>query len=141
MAKNLKDDNIYVFDEDHVSSTGVSNKVGITQRMLDFVTSRYFVLGLVFCVFGLLILIKTVSLQFSDYSKKISATSVGVSHQYVVPAPRGDIIDRNGRVIATNQEINVLMLANSGLSDDSYGVHCGFGGGTSVDRGDQPQFA
>ena len=124
MAKNLKDDNIYVFDEDHVSSTGVSNKVGITQRMLDFVTSRYFVLGLVFCVFGLLILIKTVSLQFSDYSKKISATSVGVSHQYVVPAPRGDIIDRNGRVIATNQEINVLMLANSGLSDEQLNSMC-----------------
>ena len=124
MAKNLKDDNLYVFDEDHISSKPVSNSGGFTQHLIDFFTSRYFVLGLVFCVFGLLILIKTVSLQFSDYSKKISADSVGVSHQYVVPAPRGDIIDGNGRVIATTQEINVLMLANSGLPDDKLNSMC-----------------
>ncbi len=117
MAKHINDDNLYVFDEDHVSSNQRVGAGDITSRVLDFVTSRYFVLGLLFCVFGLLILIKTVSLQFSDYSKKISASSEGVSHQYVVPAPRGDILDRNGRVIATTQEINVLMLANSGLAD------------------------
>lgn len=124
MAKNLKDENIYVFDEDHVSTNIVSNKDSATQRLLNFLTSRYFVLGLVFCVFGLLILIKTVSLQFSDYSKKISASSVGVSHQYVVPAPRGDIIDSNGRVIATSQEINVLMLANAGMEEKDLNSMC-----------------
>ena len=59
MAKNLKDDNLYVFDEDHISSKPVSNSGGFTQHLIDFFTSRYFVLGLVFCVFGLLILIKT----------------------------------------------------------------------------------
>ena len=124
MAKNLNDDNLYVFDEDHVSSNNVPSEGGVPSRILDFVTSRYFVLGLLFCVFGLLILIKTVSLQFSDASKKISASSVGVSHQYVVPAPRGDIVDCNGRVIATSQEINVLMLANSGLTDDQLNSMC-----------------
>lgn len=124
MAKNLNDDNLYVFDEDHVSSNTKTSSGGVSQRLLDFVTSRYFVLGLVFCVFGLLILIKTVSLQFSDYSKKISASSVGVSHQYVVPAPRGDIIDRNGRIIATSQEINVLMLANSGMKEQDLNSMC-----------------
>ena len=118
MAKNLNDDNLYVFDEDHVSSNSMPSDGGVPSRVLDFLTSRYFVLGLLFCVFGLLILIKTVSLQFSDASKKISASSVGVSHQYVVPAPRGDIVDCNGRVIASSQEINVLMLANSGLKDE-----------------------
>ncbi|MBP5417561.1 MAG: hypothetical protein J6Y58_08555 [Clostridiales bacterium] len=124
MAKNIKDENIYVFDEDHISSKPVSNNGGFPQRLIGFFTSRYFVLGLVFCIFGLLILIRTVSLQFSDYSKKISADSVGVSHQYVVPAPRGDIIDGNGRVIATSQEINVLMIANSGLPDDKLNSMC-----------------
>lgn len=124
MAKDIKDENMYVFDEDHISTNTVSGKGGFSQRVIDFFTSRYFVLGLVFCIFGLLILIKTVSLQFSDYSKKISADSVGVSHQYVVPAPRGDIIDGNGRVIATSQETNVLMLANSGLSDDQLNSMC-----------------
>ncbi len=124
MAKNLKDENIYVFDEDHISSNTVSSKDGMSQRLLNFFTSRYFVLGLVFCVFGLLILIKTVSLQFSDYSKKISASSVGVSHQYVVPAPRGDIVDCNGRVIATSQEINVLMLANAGMEEQDLNSMC-----------------
>ena len=124
MAKNLNDDNLYVFDEDHVSPNTKTSSGGVSQRLLDFVTSRYFVLGLVFCVFGLLILIKTVSLQFSDYSKKISASSVGVSHQYVVPAPRGDIIDRNGRIIATSQEINVLMLSNSGMKEQDLNSMC-----------------
>ena len=124
MAKNLNDDNLYVFDEDHVSSNSVPSEGGVPSRVLDFVTSRYFVLGLLFCVFGLLILIKTVSLQFSDASKKISASSVGESHQYVVPAPRGDIVDSNGRVIATSQEINVLMLANAGMEEQDLNSMC-----------------
>ena len=124
MAKRLNDENLYVFDEDHVSSNTKTSNGDMLQRLLEFFTSRYFVLGLIFGVFGLLILIKTVSLQFSDYSKKISASSVGVSHQYVVPAPRGDIVDRNGRVIATSQEINVLMLANSGLDDTALNSMC-----------------
>jgi len=124
MAKNLKDDNLYVFDEDHIPSGLAPNNGGFGRRLIGFFTSRYFVLGLIFCIFGLLILIRTISLQFSDYSKKISADSVGVSHQYVVPAPRGDIIDRNGRVVATSQETNVLMLANSGLSDDQLNSMC-----------------
>ena len=124
MAKHLNDENLYVFDEDHVSSNIRPKSGDMMQRLLDFLTSRYFVLGLLFSIFGLLILIKTVSLQFSDASKKISASSVGVSHQYLVPAPRGDILDRNGRVIATSQEINVLMLANSGLDDEHLNSMC-----------------
>ncbi len=124
MAKNLNDDNLYVFDEDHVSSNSMPSDGGVSSHILDFVTSRYFVLGFLFCVFGLLILIKTVSLQFSDASKKISASSVGESHQYVVPAPRGDIVDSNGRVIATSQEINVLMLANAGMEEQDLNSMC-----------------
>lgn len=120
MAKRLDDDNLYVFDEDHISKNQKAGSSDMATRMLEYITSRYFVLSVIFCVFGLLILIKTVSLQFSDESKKISATSVGVSHQYVVPSPRGDIIDRNGRTIATSQEINVLMLANSGMEDSEF---------------------
>ena len=123
MAKHIDDNNLYVFDEDHVSTTKKSDS-GFGGKLLDFFTSRYFVLGFIFCVFGFLILIKTVALQFSDEAKRISATTVGVSHQYVVPAPRGDILDCNGRVIATSQEINVLMLANSGLSDADLNSMC-----------------
>lgn len=119
MAKRLSDNDLYVFDEDHVSENPKTNSVGVMDRVIAFLTSRYFVLGLIFSVFGILILIKTISLQFSGIAKTISATSIGVSHQYVVQAPRGDIVDRNGRVIATSQEINVLMLANSGLDDDT----------------------
>ena len=123
MAKHIDDNNLYVFDEDHVSTTKKSDS-GFGVKLLDFFTSRYFVLGFIFCVFGFLILIKTVALQFSDEAKRISATTVGVSHQYVVPAPRGDILDCNGRVIATSQEINVLMLANSGLKDEDLNSMC-----------------
>ncbi len=117
MAKRLDDDNLYVFDEDHVSKNTRPETSSLLERILTFVTSRYFVLGAIFSVFGLLILIMTISLQFSK-TPPPSASSVGVSRQYIVPAPRGDIVDCNGRVIATNQEINVLMLANAGLDDE-----------------------
>ena len=82
MAKHIDDNNLYVFDEDHVSTTKKSDS-GFGVKLLDFFTSRYFVLGFIFCVFGFLILIKTVALQFSDEAKRISATTVGVSHQYI----------------------------------------------------------
>ena len=124
MAKRLDDDNLYVFDEDHVSKNPRPESTSLLERILVFVTSRYFVLGAIFSVFGLLILITTISLQFQSDPKSISASSVGVSRQYIVPAPRGDIVDCNGRVIATTQEINVLMLANSGLDDEKLNRMC-----------------
>jgi len=124
MAKHIDDDNLYVFDEDHVSGTPKLNGSSVFEQLLSFFTSRYFVLGALFCVFGALILIMTASLQFTDYSKKMSATSVGAARQYIVPAPRGDIVDSKGRVIATSQEINVLMLSNAGLDDTAMNSMC-----------------
>ncbi len=124
MAKRLDDDNLYVFDEDHVSGSQKISNSSMFDSILSFVTSRYFVLGTIFCVFGVLILIMTASLQFSDEAKKISASTVGVARQYIVPAPRGDIVDSKGRVIATNQEINTLMLSNAGLDDTALNSMC-----------------
>ena len=63
MAKRLDDDNLYVFDEDHVSKNPRPESTSLLERILVFVTSRYFVLGAIFSVFGLLILITTISLD------------------------------------------------------------------------------
>lgn len=124
MAKRIEDNNLYVFDEDHVSSNPKLSNSSVLETVLGLISSRYFVLGSIFCIFGIIILVMTASLQFSDYSKKISATSVGVARQYTVPAPRGDIVDANGRVIATNQEINTLMISNAGLDDAALNSMC-----------------
>ena len=43
----------------------------------------------------------TVKLQFSDYQNTISEASSGISRQYVSDAPRGNIYDRNGVLLAS----------------------------------------
>ena len=117
MANQIKDDGVYVFDHDHVD-TGNMEKSGPVTILLAFVTSRYAILGTLIGVFGILILALTASLQFSGYSENISASSLGVPMQYTVSAPRGDIMDRNGVVLATTKEVNTLLLANAYMEDE-----------------------
>lgn len=117
MAKKLKDDGIYVFDEDSVDSSVTFESHSWKDVILACITSRYFVLGGIFVVLGITILIMTTSLQFSGYSKTISAESQGVARQYSIPAPRGDIIDSEGRILATTESVNTLMIAYAGMED------------------------
>ena len=100
----------------------VSNdkKESAISSILDIIGNRYFILGLIFCVFGAVILYMTAALQFSGYQRTISASSEGVSRQYTVTAPRGDIIDANGIVLATSQEVNTVMISNA------YGIKLSF---------------
>ena len=91
---------------------------------LGVINNRYFLLGLIFCVFGAVILYMTAALQFSGYQRTISASSEGVSRQYIVNAPRGDIIDANGIVLATSQEVNTVMISNAYMENDDLNAMC-----------------
>ncbi|MBR6880085.1 MAG: hypothetical protein IKN14_03300 [Clostridiales bacterium] len=86
--------------------------------LLAFVSNRYVILSVIFCIIGAVILSMTASLQFSGYQRTISASSEGVALQYTVNAPRGDILDCNGIPLATSESVNTLMIANAGLEDE-----------------------
>ncbi|MBR1797220.1 MAG: hypothetical protein IJ757_04310 [Clostridiales bacterium] len=96
----------------------------VLSSILGVIKNRYFVLGLIFCVFGGIILYLTAALQFSGYQRTISASSEGVSRQYTVMAPRGDIIDANGVVLASSSEVNTIMIANAYMENDDLNAMC-----------------
>ena len=116
MANQIKDDGIYVFDQDHVD-TGTVEKHGNATAIRSFFSSRYAIIGMVLSTFGVIILVTTASLQFSDIKNHIVSSSEGVSRQYTVTAPRGNITDCNGVMLASTEEVNTLMIADSGMTD------------------------
>ncbi len=103
---------------------GRDDKKARRRKVISALTNRYFVLSALFCVVGVMILVKTASLQFSGYQRTISAASEGVQRMYTVAAPRGDILDRNGVPLATSESVNTLLIANAGLDDDTLNGIC-----------------
>lgn len=99
-------------------------KNGLLEGIVSLFRNRYFILASVFCVFGVIILCMTTSLQFSGYQNTLSAASEGVSRQYTVQAPRGDILDANGMVLATSESVNSIMIANAYLDDTELNSMC-----------------
>ena len=123
MANNLKDDGMYVFDEDKRDAQKI-NDDSFLRKLFAFISNRYFVLAFAFCVFGVIILIMTAKLQFSGYQKTISSTTTGLQKMYTVNAPRGDILDSNGVVLATTEEVNSLLISEAGLDDEQLNAMC-----------------
>ena len=100
-------------------------KKSILRRIFEVITNRYFVLSVIFCVFGVIIFVMTTTLQFSGYQKTISASSEGlISRQYTVPAPRGDILDANGITLATSESVNTLLITNAYMEDADLNAMC-----------------
>lgn len=123
MAPNMKIDDYGAFDRNSAkSSTGRHS--GFLSALLGMFGSRYLVLAVAFCIFGVIILAMTVKLQFSDYQNTISEASSGISRQYVSDAPRGNIYDRNGVLMASNVEYNTVMIANAYLDDATLNSMC-----------------
>jgi len=122
MARNLTDD-YGAFD--HNAEKGGNNETrSRLKRIFVFLTNRYLVLGVGFVAFGIAILVMTTSLQFTDYQKTLSESSSGVIRQYVSQAPRGDIYDSKGILLASTTEYNSVMIANAYLDDDSLNSLC-----------------
>ncbi len=99
-------------------------KHSILYYLSRLVSNRFFILSLLFCIVGAIILVRTASLQFSGYQKTLSESSEGVARQYTVAAPRGDIVDRNGVLLAGSQAVNTVMITNAGLDDDRLNALC-----------------
>ena len=122
MAGNLIDD-YGAFDNN--AERGSKNDAGsLFKRLFSFLTNRYLVLGVGFVAFGVIILVMTTKLQFSDYQNTLSESSSGVVRQYVSQAPRGDIYDSRGVLLASTTEYNSVMLANAYLEDKELNALC-----------------
>ena len=122
MARNLIDD-YGAFD--HNAEVGERpEQVSFLRRIFNIFTNRYLVLGAGFVAFGIAILVMTVRLQFSDYQNTLSKSSSGVVRQYVSQAPRGDIYDSRGVLLASSNEYNTVMIANAYLDDAALNKLC-----------------
>jgi len=117
MANQIKDNGIYVFDQDHVD-TGTMDKNSPATAIQSFITSRFAVFGMILSSIGIVILVMTASLQFSNISNSILASADGVSRQYTVTAPRGNITDCNGVMLASTEEVNTLLIADAKMDTE-----------------------
>ncbi len=98
-------------------SEGDKNKK--INSIFDLLKDRYNILSLFFIIFGALILINTLMLQFNASNVSgIEKASVGVSRERTITAPRGNIYDRYGIPLAISKSINVLYLCEAGLDND-----------------------
>ena len=98
-----------------------SEKSGLIKRALLFMKSRFAIISVLFLVFGFFILINTMLLQLNPASGVgIGQSTLGVSRERVVKAPRGNIYDRYGVPLAVSQNINVLYICNANLENDKF---------------------
>lgn len=116
MANKLIDNGLYVFDQENTGS-GRPEKIKPIDRISEIIGNRFALMALAYVAFGVAILIYTVTLQFSGAAGSGVSTDKGVPRQYTVTAPRGDIIDRNGAVLASSAEVNSLLLAETGMDE------------------------
>ncbi|MBR3461849.1 MAG: hypothetical protein K5875_09890 [Saccharofermentans sp.] len=122
MARNLIED--YGAFDNNAEKGGRNDAGSLLKRAFNFLTNRYLVLAAIFVTFGVIILIMTTKLQFSPYQKTLSESSSGVIRQYTSQAPRGDIYDSKGVLLASSTEYNTVMIANAYLDDESLNELC-----------------
>ena len=122
MARNLIED--YGAFDHNAEKGGHAEAGSVLKRAFKFLTNRYLVLAELFSIFGVIILAMTISLQFSGYQKTLSESSSGVVRQYVSSAPRGEIYDGKGVLLASTNEYNNVMIANAYLDDASLNSLC-----------------
>ena len=122
MARNLTED--YGAFDHNAERSERSEQTSLFFRAFRFLTNRYLVLASIFAAFGVAIFVMTMRLQFSDYQNTLSQSSSGVVRQYVSQAPRGDIYDSRGVLLASTIEYNTVMIANAYMDDDSLNELC-----------------
>ena len=122
MARNLIDD--YGAFDHNAERANRADAGSFIRRAFKFLTNRYLVLAVGFSTFGVIILIMTIQLQFSGYQKTLSESSSGIIRQYSSQAPRGDIFDSKGVLLASTNEYNNVMIANAYLDDASLNALC-----------------
>ncbi|MCR4688596.1 MAG: hypothetical protein K5745_03485 [Saccharofermentans sp.] len=123
MASNLTGKDYGAFDRNSGKGSEDSNK-GLWELIKGLVGNRFLILALIFSAFGVVIFIMTMRLQFSGYQNTISEGSLGVVRQYVSEAPRGDIYDSRGVLLASSIKYNTVMIANAYMDDDELNSLC-----------------
>lgn len=116
MANRLEEGGLFVFDQDHASDGKIEPKKPIT-IFLSIVGNRFALMAVAFVALGCAILIMTIALQFSGAAKANASSDTGVPRQYTVTSPRGDIVDGNGIVLASSEEVNTFLLANAEMEE------------------------
>lgn len=90
--------------------------MGIIARILK---NRYFIIALVMSLIMVLFLGKLYKLQIIDGDLYISQSAVRIERRYSISSARGNIYDRNGVLLAYNQECqNVYLTKAFTASDD-----------------------
>ena len=82
-----------------------------------FYTSGLFVLGAVFIAVCLIYVIKLVNMQITGVDKYISTNSKTYTRYETVQAVRGEIYDRNGKPLITNEYTNTVQLSYNSLKN------------------------
>ncbi len=88
--------------------------------MKEFFKSRFSILFLICGILVAILIFQAVNLQIikGDYYTAV-ANSRGYSNE-TIPAHRGEIVDRYGRVIAGNKTVNTVHIIDKGLEGDSF---------------------
>ena len=116
MANKLRETKNLPFDyikseKDNAETTSMRGKTGSDEHVIP--KSRFVVFAVALVLFASVILSMTASLQFSGAElRAVSETGI-LARSYTIPAPRGDIVDRNGVVLASTIEVNTLQLTNA----------------------------
>ncbi len=116
MANKINDSGLFVFDQEH-NTDGKPDSEKPLDKLIGIAGNRFALLALAFIAFGVAIFVYTVALQFSGTTRVGASTDIGIPRQYTVTAPRGNIIDRNGAVLASTSEVNSLLLAETGMDE------------------------
>ena len=86
----------------------------IRDSIINFITSRYFILILMFCVLGFVLIYRIFNLQIVNGESYLNEFTLKIKKERNIPSTRGKIFDRKGELLAYNE------LAYSVTIEDVY---------------------
>lgn len=86
----------------------------IRDSIINFITSRFFVLILAFCVLGCILIYRLFTLQIVNGEEYLNEFTLKIRKERSIASTRGQIFDRNGELLAYNE------LAYSVTIEDVY---------------------
>ena len=86
----------------------------IRDSIINFITSRYFILILVFCILGFVLIYRIFNLQIVNGEAYLDEFTLKIKKERNIPSTRGNIFDRKGELLAYNE------LAYSVTIEDVY---------------------
>ena len=92
--------------------------------MNKFGNSRFYQILILITILMLLLAIRLFSLTITEHDRWVNAATSQNTKEVVTSAPRGQILDRYGRVLAGNRQIFTVTFNSSGLSTDDINKAC-----------------